>query len=97
MILHQWYFNKKTVVVKGLEDGVQLVNRPVIGAYSGMVVKSVAAEKENTNQKSKRIIVKKGNIILHKIPSIRKYCHHCIRCNGIFGIFQIKIFVFSSS
>lgn len=33
------HFNEKTVVVKGLTDGSQLVSKPVAGAYSGMPVK----------------------------------------------------------
>ncbi len=33
------FFNEKTVVVKGLENGQKLVKEPVPGAYEGMVVK----------------------------------------------------------
>ena len=33
------YFNKTTVVVKGLTDGMQLLSRTVPGAYAGMPVK----------------------------------------------------------
>ncbi len=33
------FFNKKTVVVKGLENGQKLVKEPVPGAYEGMIVK----------------------------------------------------------
>ena len=33
------FFNEKTVVVKGLENGLKLVKEPVPGAYEGMVVK----------------------------------------------------------
>lgn len=32
------FFNQKTVVVKGLTDGDQLISRPVSGGYSGMEV-----------------------------------------------------------
>lgn len=32
------FFNKKTVVVKGLENGQKLIKKPVPGAYDGMVV-----------------------------------------------------------
>ena len=31
-------FNEKTVIVKGLEDGLEIVSKPVAGAYSGMEV-----------------------------------------------------------
>jgi multidrug efflux pump subunit AcrA (membrane-fusion protein) len=33
------FFNQKTVVVKGLEDGQVLISKPVPGAYAGMEVK----------------------------------------------------------
>ena len=33
------YFNENTVVVKGLEDGITILSKPVPGAYSGMQVK----------------------------------------------------------
>jgi len=33
------YFNEKTVVVKGLENGTQLVSKPIAGGYSGMLIK----------------------------------------------------------
>ncbi|MEN8191524.1 MAG: HlyD family efflux transporter periplasmic adaptor subunit [Bacteroidota bacterium] len=33
------YFNKNSVVVKGLEDGTTILSKPVPGAYSGMQVK----------------------------------------------------------
>lgn len=33
------FFNEKTVVVKGLENGQKLVKEPVPGAYEGMIVK----------------------------------------------------------
>jgi multidrug efflux pump subunit AcrA (membrane-fusion protein) len=32
------FFKEKTVVVRGLEDGVQLLSRPIPGAYAGMKV-----------------------------------------------------------
>ncbi len=32
------FFREKTVIVKGLEDGVKLLSKPVSGAYSGMKV-----------------------------------------------------------
>ena len=43
------YFSEKTVVVKGLEDGIKLVNKPVPGAYAGMLVK-IHKEKEENSQ-----------------------------------------------
>jgi len=33
------YYTDRTVVVKGLEDGTQILSRPVPGAYNGMLVK----------------------------------------------------------
>ncbi|MDF1546246.1 MAG: efflux RND transporter periplasmic adaptor subunit [Bacteroidales bacterium] len=39
------FFNQKTVVVKGLSDGQQLISRIVAGAYSGMAVKIFKGEK----------------------------------------------------
>ena len=33
------YFNEETVVVKGLENGMQVLTKKVPGAYSGMSVK----------------------------------------------------------
>ena len=35
------YFTKSTVIVKGLEDGDQLINRPVAGGYHGMQVQVI--------------------------------------------------------
>ena len=31
-------YNEKTVIVKGLENGKEIVSRPVAGAYTGMTV-----------------------------------------------------------
>jgi len=31
-------FNEKTVIIKGLENGLEIVSKPVAGAYSGMSV-----------------------------------------------------------
>jgi len=36
------YFNEKTVIIKGLANGTQLVSRPVAGAYTGMSIKVFA-------------------------------------------------------
>ena len=33
------YFNENTVVVRGLEDGITILSKPIPGAYSGMHVK----------------------------------------------------------
>ncbi|OEK04390.1 efflux RND transporter periplasmic adaptor subunit [Roseivirga misakiensis] len=33
------YFTDKTAIVKGLEDGTQIISRPLPGAYDGMLVK----------------------------------------------------------
>jgi len=33
------YFTDKTAIIKGLKDGTDMVNRPLPGAYSGMLVK----------------------------------------------------------
>jgi len=33
------YFNEKTVVVKGLVNGTQMVSKPIAGGYSGMLIK----------------------------------------------------------
>lgn len=38
------HFNENTVVVKGLEDGVRILSKPVPGAYSGMQVKTINKE-----------------------------------------------------
>ena len=38
------HFNQKTVIVKGLEDGAQLVSRAVPGAYAGMKVELFEGE-----------------------------------------------------
>ena len=43
------YFSEKTVVIKGLENGIQLVNKPIPGAYAGMLVK-IHKEKEENSQ-----------------------------------------------
>jgi len=43
------YFNDKTVVVKGLTNGTQLVSKPIAGAYIGMSVKVFS---ESSNAKS---------------------------------------------
>jgi hypothetical protein len=40
------FFNQKTVIVKGLEDGRQIVSRMVPGAYSGMKVQIYQAENQ---------------------------------------------------
>ncbi len=39
------YFNENTVIVKGLEDGIQLVSKPISGAHEGMKVKVVSENK----------------------------------------------------
>lgn len=39
------YYNEKTVVVKGLPDGTEFVNRLLPGAYSGMLVKTAPTSK----------------------------------------------------
>ncbi|MBT3384137.1 MAG: HlyD family efflux transporter periplasmic adaptor subunit [Prolixibacteraceae bacterium] len=39
------YFNDKTVIVKGLEDGTKLISQPVPGAFEGMKVKIIKAKK----------------------------------------------------
>ena len=44
------HFNESTVVVKGLRNGMQLVNKPVAGAYIGMPVK-IFSEAQNTTKK----------------------------------------------
>lgn len=36
--IHVLFENKNSVIVRGLEDGVQLLSKPVPGAYSGMAV-----------------------------------------------------------
>lgn len=41
------YFNEKTVVVKGLEDGVKLLSKPIPGAFQGM---RVMLSKGNNNK-----------------------------------------------
>jgi membrane fusion protein (multidrug efflux system) len=33
------YYTDRTVVIKGLKDGTQILSRPVPGAYNGMLVK----------------------------------------------------------
>lgn len=42
------YFSSKQVVLKGLEDGTQLVSQPVPGAYSGMKV-NITKSQESSN------------------------------------------------
>ena len=44
------HFNENTVVIKGLQNGAQLINKPVAGAYAGMPVKIF---KETTNTAKK--------------------------------------------
>ena len=44
------HFNESTVVVKGLRNGMQLVDKPVGGAYAGMPVK-IFSEAKNTTKK----------------------------------------------
>lgn len=39
------YFNEKTVIVKGLEDGTKLISKPVSGAFEGMKVKIHKSDK----------------------------------------------------
>lgn len=39
------YYTEKTVVVKGLPDGTEFVNRPLPGAYNGMLVKTAPTAK----------------------------------------------------
>lgn len=39
------YTTEKTVIVKGLPDGTEFVNRPLPGAYNGMLVKTAPASK----------------------------------------------------
>jgi len=38
--------NKNTVVIKGLENGVQLLSKPIPGAHSGMLVKIYKEKQE---------------------------------------------------
>jgi len=40
------YSNENSVIVKGLEDGIQILSKPVPGAYSGMLVKIFEANKQ---------------------------------------------------
>ncbi|RKQ42878.1 RND family efflux transporter MFP subunit [Roseivirga pacifica] len=42
------YFTDETAVIKGLPDGTQLVNRPVAGGYSGMLVKIAPSRETGT-------------------------------------------------
>ncbi|WNW02139.1 efflux RND transporter periplasmic adaptor subunit [Tenacibaculum sp. HL-MS23] len=44
------HFNENTVVIKGLQNGAQLINKPVAGAYVGMPVKIFS---ETTNAAKK--------------------------------------------
>ena len=39
------YYNDKTVVIKGLENGTKLISKPVPGAYEGMKVKILKQKK----------------------------------------------------
>ncbi len=39
------YFNENTVIVRGLNDGTQLVNKPISGGYSGMKVRMISENK----------------------------------------------------
>jgi len=34
-------FNEKSVVVRGLENGLEILSKPVSGAYSGMIVAKI--------------------------------------------------------
>lgn len=43
------HFNENSVIVKGLENGMQLVSRPVTGAYVGIPVK-IFSEQNNAKQ-----------------------------------------------
>ncbi|QXP74049.1 efflux RND transporter periplasmic adaptor subunit [Tenacibaculum sp. AHE15PA] len=44
------HFNENTVVIKGLQNGAQLINKPVAGAYAGMPVK-IFTKTTNTAKK----------------------------------------------
>ena len=33
------YYTDKTAIVKGLQDGTEILSRPLPGAYEGMLVK----------------------------------------------------------
>jgi len=39
------YFKERTVIVRGLEDGTQLVSRPLPGAYAGMPVRVISSDR----------------------------------------------------
>jgi multidrug efflux pump subunit AcrA (membrane-fusion protein) len=39
------YFKEKTVIIKGLEDGMKILKKPVPGAYDGMVIEEITQEK----------------------------------------------------
>ncbi|MGB0870437.1 MAG: efflux RND transporter periplasmic adaptor subunit [Flavobacteriales bacterium] len=44
------HFNENTVIIKGLENGTQLISTPIPGAYDGMPVK-IFSDKNTTKQK----------------------------------------------
>lgn len=47
------FFNEKTIVVKGLENGQKLVKEPISGAYEGMVVKKPSNSPKNGKESNK--------------------------------------------
>ncbi len=47
--VHPVYFTAKKVVLKNVPDGTVIVTRPVVGAYTGMIVKVFEDKPANTN------------------------------------------------
>ena len=45
------YTSEEKAVVKGLDDGIKMINKPVSGAYAGMPVK-IFQEKESAKSQN---------------------------------------------
>lgn len=44
------YFSNKSVVLKNVPDGITIMSKPLIGAYTGMAVKMYTNQSENTKE-----------------------------------------------
>jgi hypothetical protein len=44
------YFSNKSVVLKNVPNGITIMSKPLIGAYTGMAVKKFTNQTENTQE-----------------------------------------------
>lgn len=50
------YFSEKSMIVKGIPDGMSIVDKPIPGAYAGMLVKVYEEKDESLSQKADKTL-----------------------------------------